>query len=70
LRALLAGEAPPVFTETIDEHLERVHQDPLALVEEREALEQGAARGGGKTRQQIVGGLGPSAFAGPRENHA
>ena len=45
LRALLAGEAPPVFTETIEEHVERVHQDPLALVEEREALEQALREG-------------------------
>ena len=40
LRALLVGEAPPVFTETLEEHLERVHPDPLAIVEEREALAQ------------------------------
>ena len=40
LRALLVGEAPPTFTETVEEHVERVHPDPLALVEEREALEQ------------------------------
>src|SRR5688572_4871236 len=39
LRALLVGEAPPAFTETIEEHVERVHPDPLALVEERDALE-------------------------------
>ena len=40
LRALLVGEAPPVFTETVEEHVERVHPDPLALAEEREVLEQ------------------------------
>ena len=40
LRALLAGEAPPVFTGTIEEHLERVHPDPLTIVKEREALAQ------------------------------
>ena len=40
LRALLVGEAPPVFTETIEEHVERVHPDLLAIVEEYEVLEQ------------------------------
>jgi hypothetical protein len=40
LRAWLAGEARPVFTESIEEHLERVHPDPLALPEEREAMQQ------------------------------
>ena len=44
LRALLVGEAPPVFTETVEEHVERVHPDLLAIVEEYEALEQ-ALRG-------------------------
>jgi len=45
LRALLVGEAPPVFTETVEEHVERVHPDLLAIVEEGQALEQALREG-------------------------
>lgn len=43
LRALVKNEPPSLFTETVEEHMERVHPDALALVAERDELEQALA---------------------------
>jgi len=37
---LVKNEPPSLFTETIEEHMERLHPDSLALLAEREELEK------------------------------
>ncbi len=40
MKAILAGEQPPVFDETPEEHARRVHPDPIATRDERRELER------------------------------
>jgi len=40
LKAILAGEPSPVFDETIEEHIARVHPHPVAALAERRELER------------------------------
>lgn len=40
MRAMLDGDAIPTFDETSEEHLRRVHPDPIATKAERLELEQ------------------------------
>jgi hypothetical protein len=39
MKAMLAGEPPPMFDESPKEHLKRVHPDPYATYRERQMLE-------------------------------
>ena len=43
LRALLKGEDPQKFDETMAEHIRRVHPDPQATLAERRELEEAIA---------------------------
>lgn len=40
MRAMLKDETPPTFTETMEEHMRRVHPDPQATQAERRELER------------------------------
>lgn len=40
LKAIVAGEAPPLFFEPIEEHMRKHHPDPEATARERRELER------------------------------
>lgn len=40
MRALLNDEPPPTFEETAEDHMRRVHPDPVATQAERRELER------------------------------
>ena len=40
MKALLAGETPPQFDETAEEHMRKYHVDPVATKAERIELEK------------------------------
>jgi hypothetical protein len=40
MKALLAGETPPTFDETAEEHMRKHHRDPISTKVERIELEK------------------------------
>lgn len=52
MEALVKGEKPSVFSESMEEHMQRVHPDPEAMVARRAVLE---AELQAKLEQEITG---------------
>lgn len=40
MRAVLDHKTPPVFDETLEQHMSRCHPDPVATQKERHEMEQ------------------------------
>lgn len=40
MRAMVKGEPPPSFEETVEAHMARLHPDPVATLRERQEMEK------------------------------